>query len=315
MVPIFNLRGFTAVDPLDRAPEAVRFVLTIAVSGALAFAFLYTQSAGLNVTTFPSQSVMWIGIAIYAFVMAPLLVVLRKSSSLLFYLMIVSVCVPVDIFRQAHYPDRWWVYQAGSFLSPIPVPLKFLVAWSFDGIIQGPLALWLARLFASVIYPASKSAPEPTTDQQEALFPIEWTNEEVAKPSRDIGYWLLRLLGFGYLLYMAFCAIGALGASVWPAQAQQLIVMTYANPALGVNTFSKISLMVLLAFVGAYNRNVRWHCVLGLIAGHSASTVASLSFYFLAPPTSDYHSFLLTSAIVDGVMVLIFAYLLVRYRK
>ncbi|HSE37249.1 MAG TPA: GMC family oxidoreductase N-terminal domain-containing protein [Blastocatellia bacterium] len=314
MVPIFNLRGFTAVDPLDRAPAAMRFVLTIAVSGALAFAFLYTQSAALNVTTFPSQSVMWIGIAIYAFVMAPLLVVLRKSSSLLFYLMIVSVCVPVDIFRQAHYPEGWWVYQPGSFLSPMPVPLKFLVAWSFDGLIQGPLALWLARLLASVIYPASKSAPEPTTDQQEALFPIEWTNEEVAKPSRDIGYWLLRLLGFGYLLYMVFCAIGALGASVWPAQAQQLIVMTYANPALGVNTFSKISLMVLLAFVGAYNRNVRWHCVLGLIAGHSASTVASLSFYFLAP-TTDYHSFLLTSAIVDGVMVLIFAYLLVRYRK
>jgi hypothetical protein len=125
MVPIFNLRGFIAVDPLDRAPAAMRFVLAIAVSGALAFAFLYTQSAALNVTTFPSQSVMWIGIAIYAFVMAPLLVVLRKSSSLLFYLMIVSVCVPVDIFRQAHYPEGWWVYQPGSFLSPIPVPLKF----------------------------------------------------------------------------------------------------------------------------------------------------------------------------------------------
>ena len=314
MVPIFNLRGFTAVDPLDRAPAAMRFVLTIAVSGGLAFAFLYTQSTGFRVTTFPSQSVMWIGIAIYAFVMAPLLVVLRKSSSLLFYLMIVSVCVPVDIFRQAHYPDGWWVYQPGSFLSPIPVPLKFLVAWSFDGMIQGPLALWLARLLAAVLYPASKSAPVPTSEQEEALFPTEWTNEEVAKPSRDIGYWVLRLLGFGYLLYMVFCAIGALGASVWPAQAQQLIVMTYANPALGVNTFSKISLMVLLAFVGAYNRNVRWHCVVGLIAGHSASTVASLSFYFLAP-TTDYHSFLLTSAIVDGVMVLIFAYLLVRYRK
>jgi len=314
MVPIFNLRGYTAVDPLDRAPSATRFVLTFAVSGVLAFAFLYTQSTEFHVTTFPNQTVMWIGIGIYAFVMAPLLVVLRKSSSLLFYLMIVSVCVPVDIFRQAHYPDTWWVYQPGSFLSPIPVPLKFLVAWSFDGIIQGPLALWLTRLLAAVLYPASKSAPLPTTEQEEALFPAEWTDEVVAKPARDIGYWLLRLLGFGYLLYMVFCAIGALGASVWPAQAQQLIVMTYANPALGINTFSKISLMVLLAFVGAYNRNVRWHCVVGLITGHSASTVASLSVYFLAPNT-DYHSFLLTSAIVDGVMVLIFAYLLVRCRK
>ncbi len=314
MVPIFNLRGYTAVDPLDRAPSGMRFVLATAVSGVLAFAFLYTQSAQLHVTTFPNQSVMWIGIAIYAFVMAPLLVVLRKSSSLLFYLMIVSICVPADIFRQVHYPDTWWVYQPGSFLSPIPIPLKFLVAWSFDGIIQGPLALWLVRLIAALLYPAGKSEPLPTSEQEEALFPIEWTNEIVPKPARDTGYWLLRLLGFGYLLYLVFCAIGALGASVWPPQAQQLIVMTYANPALGINTFSKITLMVLLAFVGAYNKEVRWHCVVGLITGHSASTIASLSFYFLAPTTA-YHSFLLTSAIVDGVMVLIFAYLLVRYRN
>lgn len=314
MVPLFNLRGYTAVDPLDRAPAAMRFVLAIAVSGVLAFAFLYTQSDRLHVTTFPNQRVMWIGIAIYAFVMAPLLVVLRKSSSLLFYLMVVGVCVPVDIFRQAHHPDAWWVYQPGTFLSPIPIPLKFLVAWSFDGIIQGPLALWLTRLLSALLYPASKSKAVPTSEQEEALFPTEWTNEVVARPARDVGFWLLRLLGFGYLLYMVFCAIGALGASPWPAQAQQLIVMTYANPALGINTFSKISLMVLLAFVGAYNRNVRWYCVLGLITGHSASTIASLSFYFLAP-TTDYHSFLLTSAIVDGVMVLMFAWMLFRYRQ
>jgi choline dehydrogenase-like flavoprotein len=315
MVPIFNLRGYTAVDPFDRAPAAMRFVFTIAVSGVLAFAFRYMQSADLDVTTFPHQSVMWIGIAVYAFVMAPLLVILRKSSSLLFYLMIVGVCVPANIFCQVHDPDSWWVYQHGSFLSPIPVPLKFLVAWSFDGIIQGPLALWLTRLIAAVFYPASKSVPLPTATQEEALFPAEWTGETVSKPARDAGYWLLRLLGFGYLLYMVFCAIGALGASVWPTQAQQLIVMTYANPALGINTFSKISLMVLLAFIGAYNPKVRWHCVVGLITGHAASTVASLSFYFLAPKTEDYHSFLLTSAIVDGVIVLIFVYLLVRYRK
>lgn len=314
MVPIFNLRGYSAVDPLDRTPSGMRFVLAIAVSGVLAFAFLYIQSARLNVTTFPDQRVMWIGVAIYAFVMAPLLVVLRKSSSLLFYLMIVSVCVPADIFRQVHYPETWWMYQPGSFLSPIPVPLKFLVAWSFDGMIQGPLALWLTRLLAALIYQSGKSEPSPTCEQEEALFPTEWTNETVAKPTRDIGYWLLRLLGFGYLLYMVFCAIGALGATVWPVQAQKLIVMTYANPALGINTFSKISLMVLLAFVGAYNKNVRWYCLVGLITGHTASTIASLSFYFLAP-TTDYHSFLLTSAIVDGVMVLIFAYLLVRYRN
>src|SRR5205085_7311647 len=128
-------------------------------------------------------------------------------------------------------------------------------------------------------------------------FPDEWSLEVVAKPDRDAGYWLLRLLGLGYLSYLGFCLFGILGTSVWPQQAQSLLVMTFQNPALGINTFAKISLMVLLAFIGAYNRNVRWHATLCLLVGHLASTVSSLAFYFYnTPPDPLYHSFLLTSA-------------------
>jgi hypothetical protein len=320
MIPPFNLPGYTAADPLDRALVLVRLALTMGVSGIVASLFLYVGSELYRTYTFQKPWIYWIGVAIYTFVVGGLLVPLRKSSSLLFYLMIVVVCVSMDIWLQTHFRDNgreaWWTYQPGNFLSPIPVPFKFLVAWSFDAIIQGPLVLWFTRLLANLIYPASKAKPEPTFAQQKALFPSAWTNEEIEKPKRDVAFWVLRLLGLGYLAYLLFCLVGILGASVWPEQAQQLINMTYVNPALAINTFSKISLMALLAFIGAYNRNVRWHATLGLFVGHLASTIASLGLYFYEnPPDPLYHKFLITSAGVDGAMILIFGLILIKYRK
>jgi choline dehydrogenase-like flavoprotein len=319
MTPPFNLRGYTAADPLDRAPVPVRFALTMGVSGIIASLFLYVGSGLYSIYTFQKPWIYWVGVAIYTFVAGGLLVPLRKSSSLLFYLLIVVVSVSTDIWLQTHFRDAgreaWWTYQPGNFLSPIPVPLKFLVAWSIAGIIQGPLVLWFTRLLANLIYPASKAKPEPTITQQRALFPSAWTNEEVDKPKRDIAFWVLRLLGLGYLAYLLFCLAGLLGASVWPAPAQLLINLTYVNPALAINTFSKISLMVLLAFIGAYNRNVRWHATLALFVGHLASTAASLGLYFYeSPPDPLYHGFLLTSAEVDGAMILIFGLIVIKYR-
>ena len=178
-----------------------------------------------------------------------------------------------------------------------------------------------------MFYPASKFKSEPTAEQTAALFPAAWTTEPLEPTNRDAGFWILRLLGIGYLAYMCFCAVGALGGSVWPEQARTLIVMTYQNPALAINTFSKISLMVVLAFIGAYNRNVRFHSTVGLLTGHLASTLASVGFYFydsadtfpsINPATAampTYRSFLLTSAAVDGVMVILFAWILIRYRS
>src|SRR5262249_30977176 len=75
-------------------------------------------------------------------------------------------------------------------------------------------------------------------------------------------------------------------------------------------------------FIGAYNRNVRFYSTLGLFTGHLASTTASIGFYFYDPPGNysgtvmpTYRDFLLTSAAVDGVMVLIFIWIMARYRS
>jgi hypothetical protein len=36
-------------------------------------------------------------------------------------------------------------------------------------------------------------------EQFDQLFGKSWATENIAKPKRDIGFWLLRLAGFGYL--------------------------------------------------------------------------------------------------------------------
>ena len=329
MVPILNIRGYTASDPLDRA-QSKAFVFTICASGVLAAAVLYLESFALHVVAYKTDVVFWVGWVIFTFGVGSLLAALRKSSSILFFLIIVIPGVLADIWLETHLRmegSAWWTYKPDAFLAAIQVPWRFFVAWSIDGIALGPLALWLARLAAAIFYPAGKYMPEPTTAQSAALFPAEWAIESPEPAARDAGFWILRLLGLGYLAYMVFCAVGALGASVWPEQARTLIVMTYQNPALAINTFSKISLMVVLAFIGAYNRNVRFYSTVGLFAGHLASTMASIGFYFYDPPGAfpalspatlampTYRSFLLTSAAVDGVMVLIFAWILIKYRS
>ncbi|TWV98865.1 hypothetical protein [Chitinophaga pinensis] len=58
---------------------------------------------------------------------------------------------------------------------------------------------------------------------------------------------------------------GIPGEHVWPGQIQQLIKMTYVNPALAINTYFKIILMTTLAFVAAYNKSLRYHCSLAYL--------------------------------------------------
>ena len=58
--------------------------------------------------------------------------------------------------------DNWVPILEKDVDGPISVPLRFVVAWSIPGIIQGPLVLWLTRLLAAAIYPASKAPPQPT---------------------------------------------------------------------------------------------------------------------------------------------------------
>ncbi|HMK38855.1 MAG TPA: hypothetical protein VK569_05910, partial [Bacteroidota bacterium] len=310
MIRPLNFRGFDEFDPLDFVSAVPRALLAIVTTAIVSTVLVWVITAGLHVVTFISTWVEVAEIAGFALIAAPLVLWLRKSSSLVLYLVILIPLFLSDLYQQAQFRDcglrALWEYSEGTVISSISIlPLRFFVTISVDALLIGPLCLWLARLLANMFYDRESAAKAPTTAQRDSLFPEQWTLERVGRPERDAGYWILRLLGFSYVAYLLLLALGALGSSPWPDQVRFLMDMTYGNPVFGVSTFTKITFMVLLAFIGAYNVRIRWYAALSLAIGHGVSTAGSLFFYFRGQSGPLYTGFLLTSAIVDGVMIVL----------
>ncbi len=321
MISFFNIRGYSGYDPLDYISTGKRLTLGFIISLVLALVFNYLQSGPVGIIHFKEDWMVITASIAMAVVMGPLIVTMRKASSLLFYAVVVAAGFSMDMYFQAHIRDMggiaWWMYNPGNFISNISIyPLRFFTAWSFDGVILGALTLYVIRLMSQLIWRIKPSGA--TLEQKESLFPKEWTNEEVAKPTRDIEYWVLRLLAFGYFAYCMYLVLGFLGISPWPDAIRGLLEMAFANPELLINTFAKIMIMVLCGWVGAYNKRVRWYTTCVMMVAHMVSTIGSLGFYFLTSPnvadpvSVTQHNFLMTSAIVDGVMVAIFVWLMIR---
>ncbi|MEO8664007.1 MAG: hypothetical protein ABI462_00810, partial [Ignavibacteria bacterium] len=320
MPSLFNLKGYINPDPLDKTPAAMQYVLMMIVTCVMSVILVYIITDVFQLLEFKTFGVKVFEVIVFTLIAAPLVVMMRKSSSLVLILIIFIPLFIFDIYLQANVRDNGnvalWSYLPGTFIDSVKIlPLRFLMTLSFDALIFGPVCLWITRLIAFLIYRKRKVETPPTVEQYKNLFNPEWTSETISKPDRDAGYWILRLLGFSYLSYLMILVIGMLGATPWPSQIADLISMTYKNPAMAINTFSKIGMMILLTFIGAYNREVRYYCCWGLIAGHAISTISSLAFYFNDLPGTDYRDFLLTSAIVDGVMILLFIFILIKSKQ
>ncbi|CAN5601394.1 hypothetical protein BH18THE1_BH18THE1_22700 [soil metagenome] len=320
MPPVLNLKGYIYPDPLDKAPVFMQYMLMMLVTCVASVILVYAITDVFHLLEFKNFGVKVFEVAVFTLIAAPLMVLLRKSGSLFLILIILIPLFIFDIYLQANVRDygnvALWTYLPGTFIDSVKVlPLRFLMTLTFDALIFGPLCLWITRLLALTIYKDRKVEASPSIEEYNNLFIPEWTSETIQKPDRDAGYWILRLLGFSYLAYLLILFTGILGAAPWPAQIADLILMTYKNPAMAINTISKIGIMILLTFIGAYNREVRYYCCWGLIVGHAVSTVSSLFFYFYDPPGTEYRDFLLTSAIVDGVMILLFIYIIIMSRQ
>ena len=320
MPAFFTFRGYTKSDSLDKAPVLMQYLIVSIITCILSIALVYCITDVFGLLEFKTFAVKVMEVALFALIFAPIMTVMRKSASWVLMLIIFIPLFKFDIFLQASVRDKGeialWTYLPGTFIDSIKIlPLRFLMTLMFDALIFGPLCLWLSRIVAVFLYKNKTTDTQPDIEQQKKLFKGEWSDETVDKPSRDAGYWILRILGISYLSYLIILLFGMMGDSPWPEQIRELISMTYKNPALAINTFSKIGVMIILTFIGAYNRNVRYYCVWGLIIGHAVSTISSLGFYFYDPPGTDYRDFLLTSAIVDGVMILLFIYILIKSKK
>jgi hypothetical protein len=331
MPTFFNLRGYISPDPLDKAPNFMPYLLLIIVNALLTVLLIFLNSYGHFITynkiyifnhEFPSLVGMVLQVLLNCIVFSPLIILLRKSSSFINYIIILIPYLVMDIYFESHFRYKvccssypLWNYCDDSFLSLIKVPiLKFIIALSSDAILCGIIGLYLTRLIAMLIY-RKKDYHKPSKVEYNNLFSKDVSDEIVKKPKHDLAFWLLKLLGIIYLIYLAILIIGKIGSNSWPDKIKQLIDMTYLNPALAINTYAKISLMIFLTILGAYNKKLRFHSCLALFIGHITSTIFSFLFYFINSINNPNRDFLLYSAIVDLVMSLIFLWIMFKFKN
>ncbi len=311
MISPINIRGFQGRDPLDQLPPKRRLLLAIGVTAVVTIGLVILITRIWPVIQFRSVWVEVGEVVLFAFVFAPIMLGFRKSSSLVHYLLVFLPFFLFDLYLQSHVREAGkialWMYTPGTLIDFDPPALRFLLALSFDAIIVGPLCLWLARLSAPLLRPAGAAAPV----REPLPFPARWTEEQVPRPPRDVGYWILRLIGLMYFGYLTLLLIGGLGTTGWPAQLRDLFEVTwYGNPVLAAHTVGKIVLMGSIAFVGAFNRRMRFTCTLVLLIAHATSVAATLYFYLVNPVGAPVRDMLLASTIVDGVFVLAFLWTL-----
>ncbi|HET6511482.1 MAG TPA: FAD-dependent oxidoreductase [Candidatus Kapabacteria bacterium] len=319
MVAPFNLRGYRGDDPLDRLTTTQRFILTSVLGFAFTYAMLILVVDVFNIAQLQYRWLLELQSVGYALIYIPIVVALRKSSTLIHIGLLVAMMLPFDFMVQAQFRDAGhmalWIYPADGPLGGMAPLVQFLIVFIGDAIAVAIPTLFLGRVIANWWKPLSKEdkAGIPTEAQQEALF-SKWSEKIGAFEKRDVSFYILRAVGLVYFAYLGLVLLGALGSTPYPEPLATMIRMSYENVMLAINTYIKLVLMAVLAMVGAYNRELRYHTALALLVGHMMSTVSSLFFYLYDPVGTPYRDFLLTSAIVDTVLGAAFVFVMIKHK-
>lgn len=196
MIAPFNLRGYVASDPLDRVPRWFARALAAVVTFAVCVGFLHVVFDVLRIATLRYTWLFWLECAVVAVAYSPVVAALRKASSVVPVALLAVTMVPLDIVLEARVRmtggEAPWSYPAESILGGLSPLLRIAVVWTVDGVMMGPVALWLTRLLALPVarglksllptfdYPLVRATPTPL--EHARLFPAEWTSEGVTKP-------------------------------------------------------------------------------------------------------------------------------------
>ncbi len=155
MAKFLNIKGYIWPDPLDKAPGVAKYLLLMLVNLVLTILLVYGEThlkiVQINGFTlfghfFPPFATKSIEVLSNCLIFAPLMLLARKCSSLIPYLIIFIPYFLLDLFLESHYRCcnqnsnlALWNYCDSSFVSLIKVaPLKFLITLSFDAIVIGP---------------------------------------------------------------------------------------------------------------------------------------------------------------------------------
>jgi hypothetical protein len=130
-------------------------------------------------------------------------------------------------------------------------------------------------------------------------------------PPRDCLHWALWTIGTIYTGYLLLLVFGGIVWPIWPGPLGRLLEAALINPLMIVSTYGKMLLMLLTAYIAAYNPGLRRPAGLLLAVGHAVSVVCLLAFRYYEPSWdhtgSDhpYPELFLPAAALDAVFAVI----------
>lgn len=309
-------------DGRDALAPRTRMVLSIVVTGVVAFVLEYVGTKAWSAYYYTNDATFYIVIAAFAFLLGPALVFMRKWSIAVPMVLVGVLMFVLELFN--HYLPMTWTLQDGVFIGTLSGTRVWdWVGGSLFGIEHPLLIALVAGLIETVVVPVSvllqklltmglRPAASTPLDKLEELFKPSVYPLENVKPKRDFGFLFLRLAGLAFAVYCGYLVVGlVVGARDLP-----LVSMYFMNPAATINTFGKLIVLSAIAATGAFNVRVRRESLVLLTVGHILAVAVSLWLYLGYPVNPLFpgdHDFLLSSAIVDGVLLVLLIVLIFRY--
>src|SRR5882724_8080588 len=293
-------------DGLDALSPTGRLVLSLVVTGAVGYLLEYIGTEQLGAFANSDPRTIYGATAVWAFGLGPLIVALRKASILVPMLIVGVLFMVVVLFN--HYYFVIWEFREGAILGLHHPLLIALAAGAIETVVV-PVSVLVQKLVTLKL----RKAPTVPLEQVEELFESSVTPRAALKPRRDFGFVFMRIIFFAYGIYFAYMLIGLLvGGKGLP-----VVGMFFISPPETVNTIMKLTLMITLASVGAFNAGVRREAAILLTIGHSISVGASIWLFFAYPVNPvfpDDHNFLLSSVVGDGLLLVVLLYYVFKPR-
>lgn len=312
-------------DGRDSLSPSGRLLLSIIVTGIVGFLLEYIGIEVLNVFDNSDPATLYIVTGIWAFGLGPVIHALRRSSMIVpmaivgglfavlvlfnHYSFIEWAFVPGEGFREVGLTSpRIWEFRDGQLLGLRHPLLIALVAGIIETIVV-PVSIFLQRLVTIGRVPK----PAVPLKEIEETFKGSVGSADELKVKRDFGFHFMRFIFFAYGIYFVYMIIGLL------ANGRNLPVvdMFFINTPETVNSVMKLVLMISMANLAAFNRDVRREAATLLFIGHFISVGASLALYFAYPVNPVFPNepgFLLSSVIGDGVLLIVLVYYMVKPR-
>lgn len=312
-------------DGRDALSPSGRLLLSIVVTGVVGFLLEYIGIEVLGVFDNSAPGTIYIVTGIWAFGLGPVIYALRRSSMLIPMAIVGGLFAVLVLFNhysfmawkfvpgQGFVPDgltspRIWEFKDGQLLG-ISHPLLIAVVAGLIETIVVPVSIVLQRLITIGKVPQQ----EVTNKEEEETFRSSVGSPDELKIKRDFGFHFMRFIFFAYGIYFVYMIIGLLvnGRDL------PVVDMFFINSPETVNSVMKLVLMISMANVAAFNRNVRREAATLLFIGHSISVGASLALYFAYPVNPVFpneQGFLLSSVLGDGVLLIVLVYYMVKPR-